>query len=271
MLSVAGSDPSGGAGIQADLKAVEACGGYAVTAITSVTVQNTLGVQRLLPLDAAIVADQLRVLLDDLEVAAVKTGTLGSPAVAQLLADMLQAGPCCPLVVDPVLRSSSGHELNGGATLRAITERLAPLATLLTPNLGEAAEMSGLEVRTIADAERAGRRLLASGWNAVLVKGGHGDSAVTTDLLVTACGARRFETPRIESSSTHGTGCVHASAIATGLARGLPLEQAVGRAKEFITDCIRHGLRMGHGVGPVDPLHRLHAVCSTESREVSST
>ena len=258
MLSVAGSDPSGGAGIQADLKAVEACGGYAVTVITSVTVQNTLGVQRVLALDAGIVADQLRVLLDDLDVAAVKTGMLGSAAVAQVLADMLQARPLRPLVVDPVLCSSSGRELNDGETLRAMTLRLAPLATLLTPNLREAAEMTGLDVRTLTEAEQAGRRLLASGWSAVLVKGGHGTSAVTTDLLVTSRGARVFEAPRIQSSNTHGTGCVHASAIATALAAGLTLEQAVEAARVFISGCIRHGLQLGHGVGPVDPLYGLH-------------
>jgi hydroxymethylpyrimidine/phosphomethylpyrimidine kinase len=262
VLSVAGSDPSGGAGIQADLKSVEACGGYAVTVITSVTAQNTLGVRRVLPLDAEIVADQLQVLLDDLDVAAVKTGMLGSAAVARVLADTLQARPHLPLVVDPLLHSSTGRELNDADTLRAMNVHLAPIATLLTPNLPEAAEMTGLDVRTIAEAEQAGRQLVDSGWSAVLVKGGHGSSAATTDLLVTAGGARAFEAPRIRSSNTHGTGCVHASAIATALAAGSTLEQAVETARAFISGCIRHGLQLGHGMGPVDPLYRLHEACS---------
>ena len=270
MLSVAGSDPSGGAGIQADLKTVEACGGYAVTAITSVTVQNTLGVRRVHALEAALVADQLRALLEDLDVAAVKTGMLGSPAVVEALAEMLQASPGRPLVVDPLLCSSTGHVLNGETTLASITEHLAPLATLLTPNLTEAAEMTGLDVHSVTEAEQAGRRLLDSGWKAVLVKGGHRRSAVTTDLLIGRRGTRVFEGPRIERTNTHGTGCVHASAIATGLARGMSLEQAVEAAREFVAGCIRHGLQLGHGVGPVDPLHRLHEASSIDAREVSS-
>jgi hydroxymethylpyrimidine kinase/phosphomethylpyrimidine kinase/thiamine-phosphate diphosphorylase len=264
VLTIAGSDPSGGAGIQGDLKAIEACSGWGATAITAITVQNSRGVQRTEVLDPTLVAAQIDAVLVDLDVRAVKSGMLGNAQVIEAVARALAARPALPYVLDPVLAATDGHPLLAADAREALLSRLVPRATLITPNAGEAAALSGLErVEDRTQAERAGRRLLARGARAVLVKGGHLAVDRGTDLLIDAAGVRAFHAEPIAARHTHGAGCAYAAAIATELAWGRSLEQSVERAKAFVTRAIRGGLALGAERGPVDaraPLGRLHVI-----------
>ncbi len=267
VLTIAGSDPSGGAGIQADLKTVEACGGYGASAITAITVQNTRGLLRWQALDADLVRDQLCAVLEDLDVAAVKTGMLGSATIVRAVAETLEIRPGRPLVVDPVLASSAGVPLADAPTIEELVLRLFPLAALLTPNVAELRALAGRQVADLASAERAARELLDLGPAAVLVKGGHLAGPAATDLLVWPAGARAFSAPRLDSPLIHGSGCVCSTAIATGLAHGLPLERAVEAAKLFVTESIRQGVAPGGGRGALDPLHILHGTRAAPASE----
>jgi hydroxymethylpyrimidine/phosphomethylpyrimidine kinase len=258
VLSIAGSDPASGAGIQADLKAIEASGGYAATAITAITVQNTTGVRRSRALEADLVRDQLEALFEDLDIAAVKSGMLGSAPTVAIVAEVLRAHGPLPYVLDPVVASSNGFALLDDPAIETLKRRLIPRATLLTPNVEDVRALSGLEIRDVAEAERAGRRLLDLGCGAVLVKGGHLQEPQATDVLVEAGGTRIFAAPRIETPHTHGTGCVYSAALATWLGRGLAVADAVPRAKEFLTRSLSCGLALGRGHGPTDPLFALH-------------
>jgi hydroxymethylpyrimidine/phosphomethylpyrimidine kinase len=259
VLSIAGSDPSGGAGIQADVKAIEANGGYAAAAITAVTVQSSRGALRSLVLDAGWVAAQIDAVLEDLPVCAVKSGMLGDESVAARVADSLLGSGVPAYVCDPVLVSSSGHALLTAGGLEVVRDRLLPLATLITPNAGEAAALTGRRVNSVEEAKEAGRALIDRGARAVLVTGGHFHDRPAIDVLVLPEGFELLEGEHLDALHTHGTGCNLSSAIATGLARGLELLEAIASAKRFVTDAIRHGLGLGAGVGPVDPLHVLHA------------
>lgn len=258
VLTIAGVDPSGGAGIHADLKAIEASGGYAASAITAIAVQNTLGVRRVHTLAADLVREQLRAVVDDLEVAAVKSGMLGGRESVAVVADLLRELRPRSYVLDPVVASGDGFPLLDGPTIELLKQRLAPLATLLTPNVDDVRALTGRSVRSLAEAEQAGRRLLELGCDAVLVKGGHLTGETASDVLVSSSGTRAFSSAWVDSRHTHGTGCVYAAAIATRLARGLSLEDAVAGAKALVTESIRHGLALGAGRGPTDPLFRLH-------------
>ena len=253
VLTVAGSDSSGGAGIQADLKAIEANGGWAATVITAVTAQNTLGVRRIEVLRPEVVRAQLDAVAIDLPLAAVKSGMLGGASVIREFADWLGDHRPAHYVCDPVLVSSSGTPLLPEADRATLLERLFPHATLLTPNVAEAALLTGIEIDGPRQAERAARRLIEFGPPAVLVKGGHLPGPSAVDLLVTADGVQRFEAPRLDSRHTHGTGCLYASALAAHLAHGRPLVEAVRRAKAFVSAAIEHGFALGRGVGPADP------------------
>jgi hydroxymethylpyrimidine/phosphomethylpyrimidine kinase len=266
VLTIAGSDPSSGAGVQADLKAIEANGGYGATAITAVTVQNTCGVQRSVSLEPDLVRDQIAAVLDDLPVAAVKSGMLGDERTVAAVAELLAAWRPRPYVLDPVVAARDGFNLLEPAALRRLERELIPRATLLTPNVEDVRALTGRSIRDVAGAERAGRALLELGCEAVLVKGGHlaGDGA--DDVLVSEAGTRVFEGRRIDSPHTHGTGCVYGAAIATRLACGESVESAVATAKAFVSESIRHGLDLGHGCGPTDPLHRLHRQPGSEVR-----
>ena len=259
MLAIAASDPSGGAGIQADIKAIEASGGWPATAITCLTVQNTCGVQSACAMPADLVARQLRAILDDLEVAAVKTGVLANAAIVGATAGLLRAARPMPVVVDPVVRSTGGFVFHDAATVEALSQELAPLATLLTPNVDDVRALTGLQVEDEAGAIAAGRRLLDLGWRAVLVKGGHFGDRHATDVLVQRSDTRALAAERVPTPHAHGTGCVLSSAIATGLARGLGLEAAAVAAKRLVVESLRHPLSFGRGRGPLDPLHTLHA------------
>ena len=258
VLVIAGSDSGGGAGIQADIKAITMLGGYAATAITAVTVQNTLGVTAVHPIPPEIVAAQARVVIDDIGVDAIKTGMLSSAQTVEAVAALL-AGAGVPVVIDPVMIAKGGAVLLHERAIAAMREQLVPQAALLTPNSPEAAALTGLVVETTDDLRRAGEVLLAMGAAAVLMKGGHVAGDQVTDLLITPSGETSFSGARIETRHTHGTGCTLASAIAAGLAQGLTLEAAVARAWGYVAEAIRRAPGFGAGAGPLDhgwPLRR---------------
>jgi len=257
VLSIAGSDSSGGAGIQADLKAIVANGGYAATAITAITAQNTREVRAAEPLRPELVREQIEAVFDDLNVAAVKTGMLANGEIVEVVARALAERSVRRLVCDPVMISKTGHALLAAEAVTALRERLLPLATLVTPNVHEAQTLAGIEVRSASDAEAAGRRILECGARAVLVKGGHLAGRPAADVLVTPDEVRWYEAEPIDTPHTHGTGCTYAAAIATQLARGRTLGEAVSVAKRFVTEAIRHGRAVGGGHGPTEPFFRL--------------
>jgi hydroxymethylpyrimidine/phosphomethylpyrimidine kinase len=251
VLTVAGSDSGGGAGIQADLKTMLALGVHGMSVLTAVTAQNSLGVQGYWELPAEAVRAQLDSVLGDIGVDAVKTGMLASTALVSAVADGL-AGLTAPLVVDPVSVSKHGDPLLDPSALDAVRTRLLPLATLVTPNVHEAAQLAGVEVANETDLHRAADAVLRLGPRAVLVKGGHlaGDESV--DLLWDGETERVFASPRYDNRHTHGSGCTLASAIASRLALGDRLADAVGAAKEYVAGAVAAGFPLGAGIGPVD-------------------
>jgi hydroxymethylpyrimidine/phosphomethylpyrimidine kinase len=253
VLIVAGSDSGGGAGIQADLKAVTALGGFAATAITALTAQNTLGVQGVLPVPVEFIRQQIRVVLTDIGADALKTGMLhDSPTIEAVCAELATHAPGVPLVADPVMVAKGGHRLLQPDAVETLKRRLLPLATLITPNLPEAEVLSGMTIRDEADMHHAAEALLTLGVPAVLLKGGHLEGPLVVDLLATEAGIERFESPRIETRHTHGTGCTLASAIAAGLAQGMALRNAVARARAYVRAAIAAAPGIGQGHGPLD-------------------
>ncbi len=253
-LTIAGSDSSGGAGIQADLKAIAANGGYGASVITALTAQNTRGVALAEPVSLDMLDAQLDSVFHDLDVRSVKTGMLPTPEVITRVSRALRAHNPRHFVLDPVMISKSGFDLIPAESVSALVEHLLPLATLVTPNTHEARALSGMNpIQTVEDAEAAGRSILAGGAQAVLVKGGHLDHPEAVDLLVTPEGTEVFTAPRLDMTHTHGTGCTYAAAIATWLSHGASLTEAIRGAKVFVTEAIRHGLEVGHGIGPTDP------------------
>jgi hydroxymethylpyrimidine/phosphomethylpyrimidine kinase len=251
VLIIAGSDSGGGAGIQADIKAATALGAYAATAITVVTVQNTLGVFGVHPIPLDVVAAQAHAVLEDIGADAVKTGMLGSREMVEIVAGLLDEAQV-PAVVDPVMVAKGGEPLLAAEAVAALREQLVHRAALLTPNAPEAEALTGLEVVDEAGLRRAGQALLGKGARAVLMKGGHLPGDAVVDLLITAGGERRFESPRFPGPNTHGTGCTLASACAAGLAQGMALEDAVARAHAYTAEAIRRAPGFGRGHGPLD-------------------
>jgi hydroxymethylpyrimidine/phosphomethylpyrimidine kinase len=251
VLIIAGSDSGGGAGIQADIKTVTALGGYAATAITAVTVQNTLGVSEVHPIPLPVIEAQARAVLSDIGADPLKTGMLGDAATVELVAALLEEA-AVPAVVDPVMIAKGGAPLLAEPAVWAVRERLVPRAALLTPNAPEAEALTGLAVASTDDLRRAGERLLAAGARAVLMKGGHVPGERVTDVLMTPDGETAFEGERIATRHTHGTGCTLASACATGLAQGLPLVEAVARAWDYVHEAILRAPGLGAGHGPLD-------------------
>jgi hydroxymethylpyrimidine/phosphomethylpyrimidine kinase len=249
-LTIAGSDPSGGAGIQADLKTFHQFGVYGEAVITLLTVQNTTRVERVETLDPELVVAQIRAVLEDIPPNAAKTGALGNAAVVRAVAAAaLEFG--FPLVVDPVMISKHGAALIAAEARIALIEELIPRAFLLCPNLHEAAALTGMDVADLAGMKSAAARLCDMGAKAVLVKGGH-LAGQAIDVLFDGVEWREFAAERIETAHTHGTGCTYAAAITACLAHGLPLSTAVARAKRFITEAIRTNPGLGHGNGPVN-------------------
>lgn len=254
-LSIAGSDSGGGAGIQADLKTFSACGVFGMTAITAVTVQNTLGVSSFETLSPSLVREQIEAVASDIGVDAAKTGMLASAEIVAAVADGVEAAAITNLVVDPVFVSKHGHPLLAPDAVEGLRSRLLPLATLVTPNIPEAEGLTGLQVRTADDMRRAAAAIAELGPRAVLVKGGHATGTdEAADLLVVDGGETWLRAPRVDTPHTHGTGCTLSAAIAANLARGAPLEDAVRAGKDFVTEAIRHALPVGEGIGPVDQL-----------------
>lgn len=256
VLVVAGSDSGGGAGIQADIKTVTALGGYAATAITALTAQNTLGVFGVFDVPPEFIRQQMELVLDDIGADAIKTGMLSKPAViAEVAATIARLAPRLPLVVDPVMIAKGGHTLLDDAAHDAMLRLLVPQATLLTPNVPEAEALTGMKIATPDAMIAAGRSLLARGARAVLVKGGHLDHPDVIDILVTGDGVQTFTGPRIAGTSTHGTGCTLASAVATGLAQGVALPDAVAKALDYVREAIRTAPGLGKGHGPLNHGH----------------
>ena len=251
VLIIAGSDSGGGAGAQADIKTVTRLGGYAATAITAITVQNTLGVSAVHPIPPEIVAAQGRAVLCDIGADAIKTGMLGSAAVVEITAALLDEARV-PAVIDPVMVAKGGAALLDANAVATFKRLLIPRAALLTPNGPEAEALTGVAVTDLEGARRAAQALLAAGAAAVLIKGGHIPGPRVIDLLATPVGETLFENERIETRHTHGTGCTLASAIATGLAQGLPLTEAVAEGWAYVAEAIRQAPGLGQGHGPLN-------------------
>ncbi|HEY5048188.1 MAG TPA: bifunctional hydroxymethylpyrimidine kinase/phosphomethylpyrimidine kinase [Rhizomicrobium sp.] len=256
LLVIAGSDSSGGAGLQADIKTAIAFGVYAMTAVTAVTAQDTTAVHavRLMPPD--LVRAQILACLNDIGADAIKIGMLGSAAIARAVADVLERDARdIPLVLDPVLASTSGKRFLDARGIDVLRNRLFPLATLITPNLPEAETLTGLPASTSGQIVSAANRLRERGVRAALIKGGHSNSAMIEDTLVWDGGVETFAFPRIDARHTHGTGCTLATAIACGLAEGLSLPLVVGRARAFVQTAIATAPGFGRGRGPLNHLH----------------
>ncbi len=252
VLIIAGSDSGGGAGIQADIKTVTALGGFATTAVTAITVQNSLGVFGVHPIPLEIVTAQARAVLDDIGADAIKTGMLGTVAMVETVCALLDSEPDLPAIIDPVMIAKGGHPLLEAQGIAAIRDLLVPRAGLLTPNAPEAAALTGLTVETLDDLRRAGDALMRLGAKAVLMKGGHLAGDQVTDLLITPDGETLLQGPRIHSRHTHGTGCTLASACAVGLAQGMALPKAVERARPYVIEAMARAPGYGAGHGPLD-------------------
>jgi hydroxymethylpyrimidine/phosphomethylpyrimidine kinase len=252
-LTIAGSDSGGGAGIQADLKTFAVLGVWGTSAITSITVQNTKGVTGVADIPADVVAAQIQAVAGDIGVDAAKTGMLSSRSIIESVADAIESSTVTNLVVDPVFVSKHSHPLLRPDAVESLKRRIVPLATLVTPNLHEAAGLAGFEVADREGMEKAADAILTLGAKAVLVKGGHMEDNTADDLFVDGTTSRWLHGERIRSPNTHGTGCVLSAAIAAHLARGLDLLEAAIEAKRFVTEAIRHSLALGGGIGPVSP------------------
>ena len=257
VLIVAGSDSGGGAGIQADIKTVTALGGYAMTAITALTAQNTRGVEGIFAVPADFVAQQMRLALTDIGADCLKTGMLyRADVIAAVAAVIKDLAPGVPVVVDPVMVAKGGQALLAPEAVAAMRHGIVPLARVVTPNIPEAEALSGLKIENAGDAQRAARVIMALGPKAVLIKGGHLGGAGITDVLVQGEEtAEAFEGPRIDTPHTHGTGCTLASAIAVGIAQGLTLRDAVVRARRYVHAAIETAPGYGHGHGPLNHGH----------------
>jgi hydroxymethylpyrimidine/phosphomethylpyrimidine kinase len=252
VLTIAGFDPSGGAGILADVKTIAAMGGFGVAAVTSLTFQNTVGVFGVAHQSRGTVRRQIEPLLEDFQIAAVKIGMLPTAEIIGEVAGLIRERLLVPLVVDPVIRSTSGYDLIDDRALAALVEALLPLATVVTPNAAEAERLTGIRVSSLDAMQEAAAAIRAMGARAVLVKGGDVMTETATDLLFDDDGVRVFAGERVISSSTHGTGCTLATAVATLLARGHSLAAAVEQAKRYVVEAIRHAPSLGHGHGPLN-------------------
>ena len=257
VLTIAGSDSGGGAGIQADIKAMSANGVFAMSAITAVTAQNTEEVTDVFELPLSIIAAQIDAVFDDFDVAAVKTGMLSSAEIVKVVAKLLKPQNVTNLVVDPVMIAKSGHRLLKPDAVEVLMHELIPLALVVTPNIHEAQQLSGIEIKTLNDARRAAKIIHRLGCRHVLIKGGHLLEDRATDLLYDGRFFELFKSEFIDTPHTHGTGCTFASAIAAHLALGKPLTEAVTAAKAYLTEAIRQGLSIGHGKGPTNHFYFL--------------
>lgn len=261
VLTIAGSDSSGGAGIQADLKTFAALGVYGCSAIASLTAQNTQGVQGVMPVAPEFVQAQIKSVLSDIQVGAIKTGMLATAEIICAVTETLKNFPHIPLVLDPVMIATSGDRLLAEDAIDVLIKTLMPRALVITPNLHEAAALLHVDVATNIDDMRVqGHQILLLGANAVLIKGGHSTGVDATDLLLTREGEYLFTAPRIVTKNTHGTGCTLASAIAAGVAKKISLQDAVAQAKDYLHNAIVHAgkLNIGQGCGPVHHFYKFY-------------
>ena len=250
-LSIAGSDSSGGAGIQADIKTMTANGVFAMTAVTALTAQNTTGVSGIMEVTPAFLAEQLDRVFEDIFPDAVKIGMVSSAALIEAIADKLTEYKAKNIVLDPVMVATSGARLISEEAIDTLKKRLIPLAEVITPNIPEAEVLAGLEIRSADDMEKAAEQIFAEYGCAVLLKGGH-QLNDANDLLVGRGVKKWFEGKRIDNPNTHGTGCTLSSAIVSNLAKGYALDEAVERAKRYISGALAAMLDLGHGSGPMD-------------------
>ena len=257
ILTIAGSDSGGGAGIQADIKAISANGGFAMSAITSVTAQNTVAVTDAFDLPIPLIEAQLDAVFSDFDVASVKTGMLSSSTIVQSVANKLREYAPQSIVVDPVMISKSKFPLLKEEAINSLKHDLIPLATVITPNVYEAELLAEQIIRTTEDAKSAAKTIAELGCHAVLVKGGHLGEEKAIDVLYCSGDWTYFEADRIETKNTHGTGCTYSAAIATHLAHGKDLIEAIQAAKIYITNAIQHGLDIGNGHGPTNHFYFL--------------
>ena len=253
-LTVAGSDSGGGAGIQADLKTFAALGVYGVSAITAVTAQNTRGVSAVETLSPGIVSAQIAAVVADFQIAALKTGMLANAGIIGAVARVLRVSRVGPLIVDPVMVAKSGDRLLDADALEALTRDLLPLAALVTPNLPEAEVLTGMPVRTLEEQREAARRIVGLGARAVVVKGGHAETAEIVDVLFDGQAFTEFRAERVPGTSTHGTGCTFSAAIAAQLALGRGIQEAIPLAQAYVAKAIRNAPGLGHGHGPMGHL-----------------
>ena len=254
VLTIAGSDSGGGAGIQADLKTITVHGCFGISAITALTAQNTIGVQGIFPVPLDFIQQQLTSLFDDFSIVSAKTGMLHSPEVVKLIADNMKIHPELKLVCDPVMVAKSGDKLLEDSAIQTLKNALLPLATVVTPNIPEAEVLWGHPIKSEGDKEAACRAIHEIGSRSVFLKGGHGKGAFSTDLFYDGHRFHRFKSPRYPTKNTHGTGCTTSAAIASNLARGKDMVSAVADAKAFMDTAIRFSLSIGHGHGPTDHL-----------------
>jgi hydroxymethylpyrimidine/phosphomethylpyrimidine kinase len=256
-MTIAGSDSGGGAGIQADLKTFAALGVYGTSAITAITAQNTVGVDDVLELPPAMVAAQIDAVIGDIGADAVKTGMLASAAIIGVVVEKVREHALPNLVVDPVMVAKSGDSLLRDDAVEALREGLVPLAVVITPNVPEAEVLTGMKIESSEDARRAAQRIHEMGAQNVVVKGGHAAWAGgAVDLFFDGSSFHEFDAPRVDTNSTHGTGCTFASAIAASLAKGSSPREAVALAKAFVTRALQQAYPVGHGHGPVHHFFR---------------
>lgn len=249
-LTIAGSDSGAGAGIQADLKTFAALGVYGTSVITAITAQNTKGVTQILELAPGLVAAQIDAVIEDIGTHALKTGMLANSAIIEVVAEKIQEHRLQNLVVDPVMVAKSGDLLLREEAIEAMRSKLLPLATIVTPNLPEAEQLTGMKCSRVKEIKEAARRIIAMGAKSVVIKGGH-RKGPATDLFYDGKKFRQLTSPRIRTTNTHGTGCTFSAAIAANLARGEKLENAVAQAKQYVTQAIRKGFAIGSGHSPV--------------------
>jgi hydroxymethylpyrimidine kinase/phosphomethylpyrimidine kinase len=262
VLCIGGSDSGGGAGIQADLKAVSACGCYAMTVITALTAQNTRGVQSILPVPKKFIAAQLDSVLSDIGSDAVKTGMLLTPGAVDAVARAVVQYRLKNVVVDPVMTAKGGHAMMHEAAQRALVRKLLPLTSVVTPNIPEAESLAGMKIRSIAEMKKAATVIFGTGTKYVVIKGGHLPGrkiSVSTDFVYDGHQFYEYSSEWIESKNTHGTGCTFASALAACLARGMNAAEAACRAKVLVSSAIEHSLQLGKGHGPVNILRKLYS------------
>ena len=255
-MTIAGSDSGGGAGIQADLKTFAALGVYGTSVLTAITSQNTLGVTDVLELPTSLIRSQFDAVISDIGTDVVKTGMLSSSEIIRTVADMIKDRIIEKLVVDPVMVAKSGDRLLQEEATETLRTILIPLAMVVTPNVPEAEVLTGKKIESLDDARIAAREIVGMGAKAVVVKGGHLEGPAT-DVLCDGKDFTEFTSERIDTANTHGTGCTFASATAAGLAKGLSIAEAVSRAKEYVTETIRHNFPMGQGHGPLNHFYML--------------